>query len=496
MDTEMKEYIDFTLKDWLYQAHIMEVIEHKTFLEDGPIVLKRIDNEDYMQIPLFRQVSSLCQTVREAKTLKLTATGNLPRAVVHGIYKLGILDHYFEENIARLRTENDWYTVPLTRLLAEMGGLIKKRSNALMLTKQGEKVLKDRHLLLKSILITFGHKLSWAYFDLFEDRSLGQQNFGLSLLLMADYGNQPRDARFYSERYFYHNSHGSSSRYAQHCYNTRTLDRFMQNLGLITYDKTHRFGEQEQVTVAKTPLFDKLLAIDRNFGKISYRAETKAEALAVSQAVPDAVHKPEAQVQAQAVAQAVVPLYRLHISLNGAQPAIWREFVVPSDISLVNFHVVIQAVMGWTNSHLHLFRKKGVEYTYRYRSDNYWDEEGYVDYAGMKIADLMTDCGDSVTYLYDYGDNWKHTIELLEVIKNTTLRTGNFFLQCLAGERRCPPEDCGGVHGYHEMLKTLKNPAHSEYKDTVTWLGDDFDPNYFNLLEVNNILASYCKECV
>lgn len=470
MDAEIKEYIDCTSKDWLYQAHILEVIEHKTFLEDGPIVLKRIDNEDYMQIPLFRQVSYLCQTVREAKTLKLTATGNLPRAVVHGIYKLGIPDHYYEENIARLRTENDWYTVPLTRLLTEMGGLIKKRSNALILTKEGEKVLKDRYLLLKSILITFGHKLSWAYFDLFEDRSLGQRNFGLSLLLMADYGNQPRDARFYSERYFYQNSHGSSSRYAQLCYNTRTLDRFMQNLGLITYHKRHRFGEQEQITVAKTPLFDKLLSIDRNFGKISYRAETNAEA----------------------EAEAAVPLYRLRISLNGAQPAIWREFVVPSDISLVNFHVVIQAVMGWTNSHLHLFRKNEVEYTFRYQSDDSWDEWGYVDYAGMKIADLMTDCGDSVTYLYDYGDNWKHTIELLEVIKNTTLRTGNFFLQCLAGERRCPPEDCGGVHGYHEMLKVLKNPAHSEYKDTVTWLGDDFDPNYFNLLEVNNILAGYC----
>ena len=239
--------------------------------------------------------------------------------------------------------------------------------------------------------------------------------------------------------------------------------------GLITYHKRHRFGEQEQITVAKTPLFDKLLSIDRNFGKISYRAETNANA------------------------EAVVPLYRLRISLNGAQPAIWREFVVPSDISLVNFHVVIQAVMGWTNSHLHLFRKNGVEYTFRYQSDNYWDEEDYIDYSGMKIANLMTDCGDSVTYLYDYGDSWKHTIELLEVIKNTKVRMGTFFLQCLAGERRCPAEDSGGVHGYHEMLKILKNPAHSEYRDTVTWLGDDFDPNYFNLLEVNNILASYCK---
>ncbi len=534
MDTEMKEYVDTTLSDWLYQPHILELIEHKTFLEEGPIVLKRVDDEDYMQIPLFRQVVYLCETVRAAKPLKLTAAGNLPRAVVHGIYKLGIPEYYFEENIARLRKETDWYTVPLTRYLAEMGGLIKKRSNALTLTKEGERVLKDRHLLLKSILVTFGYKFSWAYFDLFENRWLGQRGFGLSLLLMADYGNEPRDSRFYSERYFYHNSHASIDKYAHLCYTVRTLARFMQNLGLITYDEKHRFAEQEQITVAKTPLFDKLIAIDRNFGKISYRAEAvaqavpeaahKAEAIveaqvqaqAVAQAVPEAVHKAEAiveaQVQAQAVAQAVVPLYRLRISLNGAQPAIWREFVVPSDISLVNFHVVIQAVMGWTNSHLHLFRKKGVEYTFRYQSDNYWDEEDYVDYSGMKISDLIADCGDSVVYLYDFGDSWKHTIELREVIQKIPIPVGAgaaagdadvaacdagagngpFFLKCLAGERRCPAEDSGGIHGYHEMLKILRNPAHSEYKDTLVWLGDNFDPNYFNLREVNKILAGYC----
>ncbi len=510
MDTEMKEYVDTTLSDWLYQPHILELIEHKTFLEEGPIVLKRVDDEDYMQIPLFRQVVYLCETVRAAKPLKLTAAGNLPRAVVHGIYKLGIPEYYFEENIARLRKETDWYTVPLTRYLAEMGGLIKKRSNALTLTKEGERVLKDRHLLLKSILVTFGYKFSWAYFDLFENRWLGQRGFGLSLLLMADYGNEPRDSRFYSERYFYHNSHASIDKYAHLCYTVRTLARFMQNLGLITYDEKHRFAEQEQITVAKTPLFDKLIAIDRNFGKISYRAE------AVAQAVPEAAHKAEAiveaQVQAQAVAQAVVPLYRLRISLNGAQPAIWREFVVPSDISLVNFHVVIQAVMGWTNSHLHLFRKKGVEYTFRYQSDNYWDEEDYVDYSGMKISDLIADCGDSVVYLYDFGDSWKHTIELREVIQKIPIPVGAgaaagdadvaacdagagngpFFLKCLAGERRCPAEDSGGIHGYHEMLKILRNPAHSEYKDTLVWLGDNFDPNYFNLREVNKILAGYC----
>lgn len=490
----MKEYIDSILDDWLYQPHIMELIEHKTFLEDGPIVLKRIDDEEYMQIPLFRQVAYLCETVRAAKTLKLTAIGNLPRAVVHEIYKLGIRDQYFEKNMARLRKETDWYTVPLTRLLAEMGGLIKKRGNALSLTREGERVLKNRHLLLKNILVTFGYKLSWAYFDLFEDRALGQRGFGLSLLLMADYGNQPRDSRFYSERYFYHNSRGSRGKYAQYFYTTRTMDRFMQNLGLITYDERNRFTEEEQIIVAKTPLFDKLLAVDRNFGKITYKAGAEAGAVA------------GAEVGAVAGVVAVVPLYRLRISLRGAKPAIWREFVVPGNISLVQLHVVIQAVMGWTNSHLHMFRKNGVEYTFRYQSDNFWDEWGYTDYSGIKLSELITDCGDSIVYLYDYGDNWMHTVELLEVIKEIPIRAEAggiapaagvdtpFFLKCLAGARRCPTEDSGGISGYHENMDIIKDPTHEEYENTLTWLGDGFDPEYFNLQEVNKVLASYCKE--
>lgn len=474
----MKEYIDSMLDDWLYQPHIMELIEHKTFLEDGPIVLKRIDDEDYMQIPLFRQVSYLCETVRAAKTLKLTAIGNLPRAVVHEIYKLGIRDQYFEKNMARLRKETDWYTVPLTRLLAEMGGLIKKRGNALSLTREGERVLKNRHLLLKNILVTFGYKLSWAYFDLFEDRALGQRGFGLSLLLMADYGNQPKDSRFYSERYFYHNSRGSRGKYAQYFYTTRTMDRFMQNLGLITYDERNRFTEEEQIIVAKTPLFDKLLAVDRNFGKITYQAEAGAVAGAGVGAVAGVV--------------AVVPLYRLRISLRGAKPAIWREFVVPRDLSLVNLHVVIQAVMGWTNSHLHLFVKEGVEYSFRYQSDDFWEEWGYTDYKGMKASDLISKVGDTLEYLYDFGDSWRHIIELEEVINDSSIDIP--FLICIDGARRCPTEDSGGISGYHENMDIIKDPTHEEYENTLTWLGDGFDPEYFNLQEVNKVLASYCKE--
>lgn len=97
----------------------------------------------------------------------------------------------------------------------------------------GEVLLKDKYLLLKHILITFGHKLSWGYFDGFENKQIGQRCFGLSLLLMADYGNVPRESEFYSEKYFYHFQLLSYYERAQHCYIFRTFERFMLNLGLV-----------------------------------------------------------------------------------------------------------------------------------------------------------------------------------------------------------------------------------------------------------------------
>ena len=35
---------------------------------------------------------------------------------------------------------------------------------------------------------------------------------------------------------------------------------------------------------------------------------------------------------------------------------------------------------------------------------------------------------------------------------------------CLDGARACPPEDCGGVWGYDNLLKILKNRKHPEHK--------------------------------
>ena len=139
-------------------------------------------------------------------------------------------------------------------------------------------------------------------------------------------------------------------------------------------------------------------------------------------------------------------------------------------------------------------REKGVEYSFRYQSDDFWEEWGYTDYAGMKISDLISKVGDTLEYLYDFGDSWRHIIKLEEVINESSSDIP--FLICIDGARRCPTEDSGGVSGYHENMDIIKDPMHEEYESTLTWLGDGFDPEYFNLQEVNKVLAGYASRAI
>jgi hypothetical protein len=103
---------------------------------------------------------------------------------------------------------------------------------------------------------------------------------------------------------------------------------------------------------------------------------------------------------------------------------------------------------------------------------------------------LISKVGDTLEYLYDFGDSWRHIIELKEVINDSSSDIP--FLICIDGARCCPTEDSGGISGYHENMAIIKDPMHEEYEDTLIWLGDGFDPEYFNLQEVNKVLAGYC----
>ena len=57
---------------------------------------------------------------------------------------------------------------------------------------------------------------------------------------------------------------------------------------------------------------------------------------------------------------------------------------------------------------------------------------------------------------------------------------GNKYPQCIGGKRTCPPEDCGGVCGYENLLEIIANPKHPEYQERMEWLGDSFNPEEFD----------------
>ncbi|MCC5917960.1 MAG: plasmid pRiA4b ORF-3 family protein [Cryomorphaceae bacterium] len=177
--------------------------------------------------------------------------------------------------------------------------------------------------------------------------------------------------------------------------------------------------------------------------------------------------------------------YQIHISLRESQPNIWRRFVIPSNLSLRDLHKVIQITMGWTDSHLHQFIKDGAYYTERFPDDDYWGELNNIDYDGISVSALLTAEKEKIVYLYDFGDGWEHDLVLEKITPEVCTQP-----LCLDGKNSCPPEDCGGVWGYEDMLEVLKQPEHEEYESYIEWLGGTFDPTHFDKDEVNKLLRS------
>ena len=167
--------------------------------------------------------------------------------------------------------------------------------------------------------------------------------------------------------------------------------------------------------------------------------------------------------------------------------------MIPSDLLLPDFHRIIQTSMGWDNSHLHQFIKNGTFYTMRMKDDDFWNDMNNVDYKRMRICDLLQKEKEKIVYEYDFGDGWEHDI-ILEKIVPVDAHTN--YPVCLAGKNNCPPEDCGGVWGYARMLAVLKEPDHEEHESYMEWLGEEFDPEYFDKDEVNALLRRKDYGCI
>lgn len=179
-------------------------------------------------------------------------------------------------------------------------------------------------------------------------------------------------------------------------------------------------------------------------------------------------------------------IYQVRISLIGFRPQIWRRLLIPSDLLLSDFHKIIQTAMGWTNSHLHQFIKDRTFYApHMEEEDDFWPRPNRIDYEKITISELLKKEKDKIIYEYDFGDGWRHDIVLQKILPPDDKAD---YPVCLSGKMNCPPEDCGGVWGYAEMLRILNQPDHEEYESYRKWLGGDFDPEYFDKDEVNEML--------
>lgn len=122
-----------------------------------------------------------------------------------------------------------------------------------------------------------------------------------------------------------------------------------------------------------------------------------------------------------------------------------------------------------------------------------WDELPINDYRKIKLNYFLKKENDKLVYEYDFGDGWEHEILLEKILPDDS----NFqYPECLKGKMNCPPEDCGGVWGYSDMLEILKNPEHAEYEEYIEWLGGEFDPEHFDINEVNEMLKSKDYGCI
>ncbi len=185
-------------------------------------------------------------------------------------------------------------------------------------------------------------------------------------------------------------------------------------------------------------------------------------------------------------------IYQIKISLRGSKPNIWRRLLIPSDLLLSDYHIIIQSSMGWTNSHLHQFIKGTTFYRGWDEDDDFWDEFDNVDYKKIKISALLKKEKDKIIYEYDFGDGWEHDIVLEKILAEDGKTK---YPVCLKGKMNCPPEDCGGIWGYQNMLQILQQPKHEEYDSYLEWLGGGFDPEEFDIEYVNELLGEEYFGC-
>ena|SRR5579859_3353792 len=172
-------------------------------------------------------------------------------------------------------------------------------------------------------------------------------------------------------------------------------------------------------------------------------------------------------------------VYRIHVSLMDIEPPIWRRIELSSQSTLDQLHRVIQIAMGWQDYHPHEFEIDDERYGV---PDPDLNEPDVISDRTVCVSEVLRAPGAEMRYLYDFGDDWVHTVRLEAVVEE---EPGAIYPRVLDGARSGPPEDCGGPFGYADLLEALIDPKHERFKEMREWAGLKFNAEVFSAQKVN-----------
>lgn len=187
--------------------------------------------------------------------------------------------------------------------------------------------------------------------------------------------------------------------------------------------------------------------------------------------------------------------FRIRVDLTRTKPPIWRRIDVPGDITLPRLHQVLQAALGWTDSHLHQFRTGADRNAPVFLTQFDLDEgdEGMLE-DEVRLDQIVTAEGDRLWYDYDFGDDWEHVLRVEKVLDDPPAAP-----VCVAGRLACPPEDCGGPWSYLELAEWVRSGyddallpvVFATGEDGRLWLPEWWQPDEFDLDETNETIAFF-----
>jgi hypothetical protein len=179
-------------------------------------------------------------------------------------------------------------------------------------------------------------------------------------------------------------------------------------------------------------------------------------------------------------------MYALRLTVASLQPRIWRRLLVRETMWLSRLHEAIQVLFGWYNYQSHVF------FVGEKRYGNPMDHDGVVieDDRDVTLADVRLSEHERAAYDYLFAEGW-HVDLRLE--KTVAAEKGAIYPRCVAGERAGPPEDCGGIDAYKDMLYCLKHPETDLGREWREWLGPAYDPEKCDLGAINKALKRLAK---